>query len=119
MMWYATGQEEQIAKELSLRGLSNPFKLWSEGRLTSIFAALLISFLCWVLSNIATERTAVFVWLGILGSCMHPLWFYFVSCDPLPPAKSHVREWLESMVKSAKEFLAPAVEPDPAAAPAH
>ena len=117
IMWSTISPTEQRAKELSLRGLSNPCKLWSDCRLLYIFGAFLISLPCLVLSNTATERTAVFVWLGILGSCMFPLWLYFVSCDPLPPAKSRVREWLESTVKSAKEFLAPAVEPDPATAP--
>ena len=119
-MWNVTSLVvERAVKDASSRGLSNPLKLRSEYRFLYIFGAFLVSLLCWVFSNIATERTASFAWLGILGSLMFPLWLYFVSCDPLPPAKSRVREWLESVAKSAKEFLAPTPEPIPVTAPPH
>ena len=118
-MWNVTSLTERTIKNAFSHGLGNFLKLQSEYRFLYIFGDFIISILCWIFSDIIIERTAIFAWLGISGSCMFPLWLYFVSCDPLPPAKSRVREWLESVAKSAKEFLAPMPAPIPATTPPH
>lgn len=38
---------------------------------------------------------------------------YFAACDPLPPAKSKVRQWLEKIVSAAKDAFSPAPQPQP------
>lgn len=82
-------------------------------------------------AKITLLHLRLFGWFAILTSSMHSyglfvpgmalilLSLYLASCDPLPPAKSKVRQWLKRMVAKVKdklertrEFGAP--EPEPA-----
>lgn len=98
------------------KGIMNTLKLQLvEMRLLYLFFCPLILSICALLMKL-TCRAHISYWLltlpTISGFAM-VFMLYCVSCNPLPPAKSKVKIWLENFVEKAKEFLSPAPQPIP------
>ena len=106
--------KEIIVSDLSrYSNLSNPFKIID--RLFRVFLLLGV-FVIEILGLLDLEEFSVF-WVIIITFSNVVLWQallnYFSACDPLPPAKSKVREWKERFVNAVKEVFTPAPQPSP------
>ena len=49
---------------------------------------------------------------------LFPVMFCLACCNPLPPAKSKARQWLEKGAQKIEQFFSPALEPAPVPIPA-
>lgn len=92
---------EKQAKIAYENSLGNPEKLCSRER---IFFLLL---LCVMMLPIMIR---VHLLLG-LGYMFYIPINYFCACDPLPPAKSKVRQWLKSAVSATKKVFSSTPQP--------
>lgn len=107
--------KERIVSGMQEAGLSNPFKIIDSDWRT---VALLIIFLCMlaVVVNSVTGGSVsgyfISIMLGFLVF-LDGLSYYFSACDPLPPAKSKIKEWKEKSVNAVKGVFAPAPQPSP------
>ena len=89
--------------------LSNPFKVLDyDWRITILFVVLLCLFIMVIgyFPVFGAMLAFLIFWQGLL--------YYFSACDPLPPAKSKVKEWKEKFVNAVKGVFAPAPRPVPA-----
>lgn len=107
--------KQEIVSIAHSRGLANPFKIIDYGvRISAVFLSPICS-LSEVLSLLQGRLSFLLIFTGIFGNIF--LWilllYYFSACDPLPPAKSKVRQWLEKVVSAAKEALSPTPQPQP------
>ena len=88
--------------------LSNPFKVLDyDWRITILFVILLCLFIMVIgyFPVFGAMLAFLIFWQGLL--------YYFSACDPLPPAKSKVKEWKEKFVNAVKGVFAPAPQPSP------
>ena len=93
--------------------LSNPFKVLDyDWRITILFVILLCLFIMAINLMIGYF---LFYFSAMLAFLMflQGLLYYFSACDPLPPAKSKVKEWKEKFVNAVKGVFAPAPQPSP------
>ena len=95
-------------------GLANPFKYVEQfDRIWRIIAYPVYTliwatgfYLIYRLSLISVIFcSSAFIWLIIA--------WYLKCCDPLPPAKSKVKQWKEKFVNAVKGVFAPAPQPSP------
>lgn len=89
---------EELVLRMQDRGLANPFKIMGqELRVKSFILAVAAEggFLL-IFIGVAPHLSFVFSLVGLGIFCWYILLNYFVSCDPLPPAKSKIGEWMES-----------------------
>jgi len=108
--------KEEIVLDASNIGLVNPFKIldYPIRTLTLIFTPI-CSFreIAGILDG---GVSIILVFIGIFGNLLfwYGLFYYFSACDPLPPAKSKVKEWKEKFVNAVKGVFAPVPRPVPA-----
>jgi hypothetical protein len=76
---------------------ANPEKLKSQDRLFFLVAMPFLAIFIFA-------RLSVLVSLGYI---LYVFIMYFCACDPLPPAKSKVRQWLESALNGISKALVP------------
>ena len=102
--------EEEVERD-QLKGCSNYSKLDVFGRMVGL---CVLPFMGCVL--IAISRTLLYhtpIFYLIINGFAPVSWLtalMFACCDPLPPAKSKVRKWLENMAERAKKLIAPIPE---------
>ena len=103
--------EKTIAK-LHQGGLSNPQKMLGLFRST----AILMQFISYLSLSFTVLLRLPWRWQIYIASLSIFLaaTAYFTACDPLPPAKSKIRQWLGNLAKSIKVFLIPAPQSVPA-----
>lgn len=96
-------------------GFSNKNKL--EFKVVRIFMAIATFFtMIAIIFKLLKNADAVYFSSYLIYAVIAIMVFsmaYFTSCDPLPPAKSKVRQWLEKVVSAAKEALSPTPQPQP------
>ena len=101
---------ERVVLSARKKNLSNPFKVLDyDWRITVLFVILLCLFIMvidYFLFYFGAMLAFLMFWQGLL--------YYFSACDPLPPAKSKVKEWKEKFVNAVKGVFAPAPRPVPA-----
>ena len=100
------GIEERRTWSVMKRGCANPSKL--EGQFLRYFYLIAAMFLSTAVL-FSARFTATFLLMVLLWISVP----YFANCDPLPPAKSKVRKWLEKLSQKIKEFFSPAPEQAP------
>lgn len=104
---------ERIVLGLHESNLSNPLKVKDcDWRTVILFVILLCFFIMTI--NLTTGYFILYfsITLGTLMS-WQGLVYYFSACDPLPQAKSRIKEWKEKFVNAAKGIFAPAPQPSP------
>ncbi len=105
--WLLNVKAKKIVTQYANNGYSNPFKVsYWRSRISCLFA----------FSALTLLAVGVFSLVGV-GYILYFLFYncfeYFLACDPLPPAKSKIKKWLEAGASAAKRFLAPVQEPIP------
>lgn len=113
---------EQVDKKvhkMHIRSLANQLKM----ELIYIRIFLLFTVPIYIAATfyvLSTTAPYVPIIYRLIGAHFY-LWliptFYFISCDPLPPAKSKVRKWLESFTTAIKRFFALPPQPAPVRIP--
>jgi hypothetical protein len=104
--------EKEIASSQSC--VRNPF--YSEYRI--FLVDMLVCFVIWVIAAIKlpnsspypyfSETTVIIVKMIVALKALAMVFFsYLISCTPLPPGKSRVREWLESIASKKTTEAAP------------
>ena len=104
---------ERVVLSTQEKSLSNPFKVLDyDCRAIVLFIILL----CFFIMAINLIGYFLFYFGAMLAFLMflQGLLYYFSACDPLPPAKSKVKEWKEKFVNAVKGVFAPAPRPIPA-----
>lgn len=94
---------EKKVFEFSLHGLANPFRSYLRLRRFIIFLTGNLTMAFFPMQNVSFVLSLE-AWL--LALIVH---LYFLSCDPLPPAKSKVRAFIEKI----RESLSPTEIPTP------
>lgn len=102
--------KEQAYKDLKC-GLANQEKLRVGPRLFQVCGQIYCHSALFLLSLTFLKSSVVL--LILCGVFFLVLFYYFIACDPLPPAKSKVKIWLENFAEKAKEILSPAPQPIP------
>lgn len=110
---------EEATKRMQLKGLANIYKL------TLLFprlsCLLLISILISVKLPILIQITTRTPLLLLLGNILYPLSVvvvaYFSSCNPLPPSKSKVSQWLKNFIEGVRGIFIPSPPPVPIPVP--
>ena len=103
-IWYMNIRDAEERVKMSHRvGLSNPLKQTAyQFRIALIVISVFFLCLAILIGHFLLFLVAASLFITTLD--------YFISCDPLPPSKSKVRQKLEAGIKKAKEFLAPEPE---------
>lgn len=94
--------QEKLCEKNQLSGVANSEKLSWRYRMTIFVSAIIFSWFVPLL----TPLFGFFIALN-----------YFLACDPLPPGKSKVRQWLEAGVQFLRETLTPVPQPQPVPVP--
>ena len=95
MMLLMANRDEQEAQSRRISGLANPHKI------TYYYTRMLFSFLsigmCFVITTTISSKTAVSLHQihTLLSTVFFCLFYYLLSCDITPPAKSLFRKWAE------------------------
>ncbi|MDP2668678.1 MAG: hypothetical protein Q8P07_02485 [bacterium] len=100
-----------------INGLANEYKLQlRDKRLIALMIFVTTGF-AWGLHELYNIPIYIAALCPLGFSCLGIV-YYAISCDPLPPAKSKARNWLESFWIETKEFLSPEPELVPVPVPA-
>src|SRR3989344_7197317 len=115
-LWRQSKRHEKEVLRMNERGHANSFKITSFSfriiwLLLAIFA-IIISLILLLLHLPSFKTYDAFFLLNYALSWV--LYGYFSACDPLPPAKSRVKEWKEKFVNAVKGVFAPVPRPVPA-----
>lgn len=92
----------------SNNGLANEFRL-ELNRLSILMTFIGVGF-GWGFYEYLLGTPLILDMFCLLGFFCLSVAYYFMSCDPLPPAKSKVKVWLENLAEKTKEFLSPEPE---------
>lgn len=102
---------ETMVELMNLLGLSNPTKITMKNqRVLSVFFFV---FFFSLVASVGLSNPVFFLMAFYAVSEVAEV--YFTACDPLPPAKSKIRQWLESLVSAAKKAVS--ISPAPVPAP--
>ncbi|OGF61490.1 hypothetical protein A2662_00695 [Candidatus Giovannonibacteria bacterium RIFCSPHIGHO2_01_FULL_45_33] len=100
-----------------INGLANEYKLQLRGKRLMLLTIFVTTGFAWGLHELHNIPIYIAA-LCLLGFSCLGIVYYAISCDPLPPAKSKVRNWLGNLLEKTKEFLSPEPELVPVPAPA-
>lgn len=107
--------KERIVSDMQEANLSNPFKIIDSNWRTVALLVILLCMLAAVVNSVTRGNISgyfISIMLGLL-IFLDGLSYYFFACDPLPPAKSKIKEWKEKFVSAVKGIFAPAPQPSP------
>lgn len=99
-------------------GLANPLKVvFSDVRvMLNLYYLVMNVYVLWAGAGGYSYYWTFF--LFVVGLLFFPIAvLYFVSCDPLPPCKSRVRQFADSVIEKIKEILSPPLAPIPVRVP--
>lgn len=115
---------EALAKKMRNKNLANPKKLDDASDRIKIFPVVFVMvgiYYPFVFAFLVPKSPFFVNFFGIYVFC--GIWClfltYFIACDPLPPAKSKIRQWLEKLAEAAKGIFEPIPEPVPIPVRAH
>lgn len=95
------------AYQNQVSGLANECKLFLQDKRLMMLVIFNGVGFAWGLFEYLQNIPIYIVALCPLGFSCLGIAYYALSCDPLPPAKSKVKIWLENFMEKTKEFLTP------------
>ncbi len=101
--FFETYSIEKITLKYSLHGLANPYKKRMSLRITAYSSGAILIYCV----SLFASLFFIIPYSGLLF--LYVCYLYFLSCDPLPPAKSKVR----ALIEKIRESLRPAPIPAP------
>lgn len=117
VVYFWTRQNEKKTFKFNRDGLSNPFK--KDGAFTRkvMVVILIIAYLSSVSVAARLNGTSILnfglIASDLVSETLIVSILFLISCDPLPPVKSKLRQWLEKIISAVKEVFIPAPQPQP------